>query len=298
MERMPRLTNQTAVVTGAGRGLGRAFAQALAAEGATVALIARTQSELDETAASIGPAVRAFPADVTDAASVADAFHKIGPVDLLVNNAGILGPIGPFAENDFDQWWRAMEVNVRGAMLCTHAVLPAMIERRSGRIINVVTGAFSAPYLSAYLTSKTALLRATECLAAETRSHNLALISIAPGTIRTHMTEHSLNSPEGRRWIPWFQRIFDEGLDLPAERPAALVVALASGKYDALSGLYLSPFDDLDELLAAHPQIQQEKLHALQMRVHKPPPLAAAIAAIRAAAAQPVNSPPAAPHDR
>jgi NAD(P)-dependent dehydrogenase (short-subunit alcohol dehydrogenase family) len=275
------LKNQTAVVTGGGRGLGRAFAHALAAAGANVTIIARSQNELDQTVASIGANARAFSVDVTDEHSVRAAFRQIGPVDLLVNNAGVLGPIGPFAETDFEQWWSAMNVNVRGAMLCTHAVLPGMIGRRRGRIVNVVTGAFSAAYLSAYLASKTALVRATECLSAETRPQGLALFSIAPGTVRTEMSEHSLTSAEGRRWIPWFRRIFDQGLDLPAELPAALVVALASGKYDALSGLYLTPFDDLDTILAERVQVENDKLHALQIRTHKPGAAAASIAAIR-----------------
>jgi len=275
---------QTAVVTGGGRGLGRCFAQTLAAAGASVAVLARSRDELDETVASIGSNARAFAVDVTDAAAVRSAFAEIGPVDLLVNNAGVLGPIGPFAENDFDQWWRAMDVNVRGAMLCTHAVLAGMIERRRGRIINVVTGAFAAPYLSAYLSSKTALIRATECLAAENKANNIALFSISPGTVRSEMTTYSLTSPEGRRWIPWFQRIFDEGLDLPAERPAALVAALASGKYDGLSGLYLSPFDDLDEMLSRQAEIEKDKLHVLQLRSSKVSGASASIAKIRDAA--------------
>jgi NAD(P)-dependent dehydrogenase (short-subunit alcohol dehydrogenase family) len=280
------LKDQTAVITGGGRGLGRVFAHALAEAAADIVLLGRTQRDLDDAASAIGSSARAIVADVTDSASVADAFRQIGPVDILINNAGILGPICPFADADFDEWWRAMDVNVHGAMVCTHAVLRGMIERRRGRIINIVTGAFSAPYLSPYLASKTAVIRATECIAAETRPHNVALFTFAPGTVRTDMSEHSRSSPEGRRWIPWFQRIFEEGLDLPPERPAAMVVALASGKYDALSGLYLSAFDDLDELLAAQSEIASAKTHTLQMRVHKVSPHAAAIGAIRAAASR------------
>ncbi len=275
------LKDQTSVITGGGRGLGCAFAHALADAGAQVVLLGRTQRDLDETAAAIGPAARALAADVTDPASIAGAFRQIGPVDILVNNAGILGPIGPFAEADPDQWWRAMEVNVRGTMLCTHAVLPGMIDRRRGRIINIVTGAFSAAYLSPYLSSKTAVIRATECIAAETRAHNVALFSFAPSTVRTDMSQHSSSSPEGRRWIPWFNRIFEQGLDLPAERPAACIVDLASGRYDALSGLFLTSFDDFDSLLAAHSEIASAKLHALQLRLYNPSPQALAIAALR-----------------
>jgi NAD(P)-dependent dehydrogenase (short-subunit alcohol dehydrogenase family) len=280
------LKEKTVVVTGAGRGLGRAFAQALAAAGANVVLMARSPAELEETVALIGPSARPIPADVTDAASVTSAFRQIGPVDILVNNAGILGPIGPFAESGFDEWWQVMDVNVRGAMLCTHAVLPGMIERRSGRILNIVTGAFSAPYFSAYLASKTAVIRATECLVAETKPFGIAMFSVAPGTVATSMTHRSRTSTEGRKWIPWFEQIFEQGLNLPPERPAALVVALASGKYDALSGLFLSPFDDLDSLLANQAQLVADRLHTLQLKPHKISEEAAAAARIRILAAQ------------
>jgi NAD(P)-dependent dehydrogenase (short-subunit alcohol dehydrogenase family) len=281
------LCGQVAVVTGGGRGLGRIFAETLASAGAKVFLLGRSQEHLAETVAAIGSAAQALCVDVTDAKRVTAVFEEIGReiglVDLLVNNAGVLGPLGPFASCGFDEWWRAMEVNVRGAMLCTHAVLPGMIERRRGRIINLVTGAFSAANLSAYLTSKTAMVRATECLAAETRAHGLVFFSFAPGTVWTDMSKYSVTSPAGLEWIPWFHRIFDEGLNLEAERPAWMLVALASGKYDMLTGLFLSPFDDLDALLAERAEIEKEKLHTLQLRPRYVSPAAARIAAIRSA---------------
>jgi NAD(P)-dependent dehydrogenase (short-subunit alcohol dehydrogenase family) len=275
------LTNKTAVVTGGGRGLGRAFAQALAAAGASVIAIARTSQELDETVASSGTNARAFPADITDARAVDAILAEIGAVDLLVNNAGVLGPIGPFWEVDFEHWRRAMDVNTRGALLCSRAVLPGMIARRRGRIINLVTGAVPAAYLSSYMTSKTALIRATECLAAETKPYGVSLFSVAPGTVRTRMSMHSVNSSEGQRWIPWFRRIFDEHLDLPPERPVELLLELASGRADALSGLYLTPFDDLGAMLANLGEIERGKLHSLRVRSLNANAAAAAIAAIR-----------------
>jgi len=88
--------------------------------------------------------------------------------------------------------------------------------------------------------------------------HGVTVFPMGPGTVRTAMSEHSLNSPEGRKWLPWFKRIFDEGLDLPPERPAELVVRLASGRYDALSGLTLNPRDDLDEILARLEEVERD----------------------------------------
>ena len=278
---MADLRGKTAVVTGGGRGLGRAFAQALDAAGADVVVVARSADELKDTAALLGPQACSFPCDIADAGAVAEIFAKIGPVDVLVNNAGVMGPIGPLWEVDFERWWAAMEVNVRGAMLCTRAVVPGMIARRSGRIINLATGAIPAAYLSAYMSSKTALVRATECLAAELEPHGVFVFSVAPGTVRTKMTAHSLGSEEGRKWIPWFRRIFEEHLDLPPEKPAELIVELAAGRADALTGLYLTPFDDLDQLVHHAEQVKAEKLHSLRVRTHASSRAPAALAAIR-----------------
>jgi NAD(P)-dependent dehydrogenase (short-subunit alcohol dehydrogenase family) len=269
------LRGQVAVVTGGGRGLGRAFAQALAAAGSSVAVVARSAAELAETVSLIersGGQARAFPADVTDAGAVGHAFaaieQSVGPVDLLVNNAGVLGPLGPFAHSNAEDWWRTIEVNLRGQILCAHRVLPAMIARGRGRIVNIASGggATMRPHFSAYVTSKTALIRFAECLAAEVKPHGLAVFAMGPGTVRTAMSEHSLQSAEGRQWLPWFREIFDAGLDLPPERPAALLLALASGKADVLSGCFLQPQDDLERLVDAAAAIETAKLYSLQVR--------------------------------
>jgi NAD(P)-dependent dehydrogenase (short-subunit alcohol dehydrogenase family) len=262
-----------AVVTGAGRGLGRAFAQALAADH-DVALVARSADELSETQALIecaGGHALAFVADVTDARAVEAAFagieRALGPADLLVNNAGVLGPLGPFAENAVVDWWRTLEVNLLGQVRCAYCALPAMIARGCGCIINIASGggAVMRPYFSAYVTSKTALIRFSECLAAEVKPHGIAVFAMRPGTVRTAMSEHSLNSHEGRTWLPWFRDIFDQGRDLPAERAARLLRALASRRFDALSGCFVRPEDDLDRLLSAAARIEAEKLLTLQV---------------------------------
>ncbi len=265
---------KVAIVTGGGRGLGRAFAQALAAAGYAVAVVARTEAELAETVALIeGSAGRAsaFPTDVTDGAAVDHAFtdveRALGPVDLLVNNAGVVGPLGPFAESDAAAWWRTLEVNLQGQILCAHRALPGMIARRRGRIINIASGggATMLPYFSAYVTSKTALIRFSECLAYELKPHGIAVFAMGPGTVRTTMSEYSLNSPEGRTWMPWFRDIFDEGRDLPPERPAALLVNLASGRADILSGRYVYPADDFERMIEEAREIEARKLYSLQV---------------------------------
>ncbi|HET7873538.1 MAG TPA: SDR family oxidoreductase [Terriglobales bacterium] len=268
------LKGQVAVVTGGGRGIGRAIAQTLARAGARVAVLARSPQELQETVKLIeeaGGDAQAFVADVSEATEVARAFSEInralGAVDLLVNNAAVLRPFGPLWENDPGEWWRGMEVNVRGPFLCTRAVLPQMIARRRGRIINIASGAgaMASPFYSSYIVSKTALIRMTECLALETAAHGLAMFAISPGTVRTAMSEDTLHSPEGQRWLPWYRRVFEQQIDVPADRPARLVLELASGRLDALSGHFLSVFDDLDLLLRHSAEIAETELYTLRL---------------------------------
>jgi NAD(P)-dependent dehydrogenase (short-subunit alcohol dehydrogenase family) len=271
------LQGQVAIVTGGGRGIGQAVAQTLAKAGVSVAVVARSAGELEATVALIAEAggqARAFPADVTDAqairSTVKDIEKSLGAVDLLINNAGTVKPFGPFWETDVNEWWQGMEVNLHGVLLCTHAVLPGMISRRRGTIINVAsgagTGAVPLRYFSSYVTSKTALIRFSECLAAETKPHGVAVFAISPGTVRTAMSEYSLHSAEGQKWLPWFRRIFDEGRNVPPDRPAQLILELASGKANELSGRFLSITDDLDILLQRAPEIEKDSLYSLKIQ--------------------------------
>ena len=282
----PDLEGQVAVVTGAGRGIGRGVALALVQAGAKVAALARTQSEIEEIAALIKKSgvAQAFAVDVTDASGVCCAMEKVeaalGPIDVLINNAGQLGRIGPFVDSDPGEWWHVLDVNLRGPMLCARAVLPGMMARGHERIVNIASGVLPFPCLSAYVTSKTALVRFSETLAAETRAHGVHVFAIGPGTTPTAMSEHSLTSEEGRRWIPWFGRIFTEKLDVPMERPVRLVVDLASGRVDALSGRLLTVFDDLDALLLRAAEIEREGLYSLRVCKFEGDGMPAALAAL------------------
>jgi NAD(P)-dependent dehydrogenase (short-subunit alcohol dehydrogenase family) len=290
-----RLKDQVALVTGGGRGIGRAIAQSLAAAGAAVAVTSRSVDELNETVRVIekdGGRAVAYPADVTNApqihATVTEIEKLLGPIQVLVNSAGSPGPLKPLLETDVNDWWRAIEVNMLGPLLCTRFVLPGMVSRRHGRIINVSSGAgtMAIPFFSSYVCGKTALIRFTECLALETKSYGIAVFSISPGTVRTAMSEYSLNSPEGKKWLPWFKRIFDEGLVVPPERPAELVLKLASGRLDSLSGRFLSIYDDLDQLLKSAADMEQRNLYALKVERLAAPPNPA-LASILAAARKP-----------
>lgn len=182
-----------AVVTGAGRGIGRAIAVALAGAGAHVALVSRTPRELLETADLVAAAGRrALPvtADVSSEADVAAMARQVldafGHVDILVNNAGVF-VWKPFTALSVDEWDRTLAVNLRGVFLCTKAFAPGMIARRSGRIINLssIHGRVGDVNVSAQCASKFGVIGLTEALAREMRPHHVAVNAICPGSVDT-----------------------------------------------------------------------------------------------------------------
>ena len=201
------LEDQVAVVTGAGRGFGRAIAERLAAEGAHVALLSRSLTQLDEVADTIraaggthGPRAIGVRCDVTDLHSIAHAIGKVeellGPVDLLVNNAGVPGPFGPIWEVDPDEWWKAQAVHIRAPMLFLARVLPGMIERGRGRAICVsaIASRLVAPNLSAYCTGKIAQNRIVAEAAAELAGTGVAVFAIDPGFVFTELARQTMES--------------------------------------------------------------------------------------------------------
>jgi len=268
------LRRETALITGGGRGVGLAIATAFARAGASVALVARSADELAAAARAVervGGDVVAHRADVTDEAAMADVVENVrgslGPITVLVNNAGSIGPIGPFGESAADEWWRCVEVNLRGPAVCTHLAVHDMAARGRGRIINLVSGAGTASftYFSAYVASKTAVVRWTESVAAELAPYGVQVFAMEPGTVVTAMSNFSVTSPEGRRWIPWFKGMFDAGLDSPMERVADRAVDLASGRADALSGRYIPLTESLEDLVANAHLIRRDTLYSLRI---------------------------------
>lgn len=272
---MAKLEGQIALITGAGRGIGRTIAEVLARNGASVGLCARTKAQIDDAAESIGSnGGRAFPvvADVTDPVAIQNAVTQIeaqlGPISLLVNNAGTFHSLGPLWETDPDVWWRDVEIHVRGTVICTHAVLQHMIDRQRGRVVNVVgmLGQFGEPYVSAYAAAKAALFRLTENLASEVHDSGVQVFSISPGPVRTEMTRQFLDDPDARKWVADFSQMQpDEWVS--AEEGANLVVRLAHGEADALSGRYIHVFEDLDELIEGAAEIKESD--RLVMRIQR-----------------------------
>jgi NAD(P)-dependent dehydrogenase (short-subunit alcohol dehydrogenase family) len=267
---------QVAIVTGGGRGIGRAMALALAKSGAAVAVVARSTDQLAQTVALVeGAGRRAIPitADVTDQQATEqmarEVEQQLGPVDLLVNNAGAPTSAGPLWETDPDEWWRCIDVNLRGPFLCSRAVLPGMVARRRGRIITTASGAGLGPwpYVAAYAIGKCAAIRFSENLAAETKEHGISVFSISPGFVRTGMVEAIAGSSEDEKWLGgFFRRSLAAGHDVPPERAANLVVLLASGQADSLSGCYIGVGDDVAEMVRRAEEIQQDELYTLRLR--------------------------------
>lgn len=274
------LSGQVAIVTGGGGGLGRTIARRLAAAGASVAVVARTADDLHETVALIeesGGSGLAAPADITDPAAVQRTLvaveSALGPVDLLVNNAGIAGPIAPFWEADPAEWWRAVEINLQGTAICCRAVLPGLVERRRGRIVNMTSnaGIHRWPYLSAYAISKAAVIKLTENVAVEARKHGVKLFALNPGMLRVGMTQSLLEADVPAESTvalvaAWFRQELESGRELPLEDGAEYVALLASGRADALSGRYFSAYDDFDTILARATAIKTGDLYTLRLR--------------------------------
>ena len=239
-----RLEDKVAIVTGAGRGIGRATAALLAREGADVACVARTESELAEAAADVRAAGRRavqIRADIGDpdaaALIAARAQAALGDVDIVVNNAATVTPIGPAAAVDPDQWARALAVNVVGPMRLTRALLDGMVKRGWGRIVNVSSGIAAAPGsmvgMNAYAASKAALEAHTLNLAAELAGTGVTVNILRPGMVDTAMPAWIRAQPPAQIGAALHDRFItmrDSGLMAPPTRPAGMIVNLLAGQ--------------------------------------------------------------------
>ncbi len=255
------LRSACSIVTGGSRGIGRAIATALAAQGAAVVIASRTAQEVESAAGEIaaldavqaaGGRVLGLAADVTDAEDVARlakrAQDEFGPPRVLVNNAGSLSAVGPTWELDRAQWLQDVTTNLCGAFLVCREVMPGMVERGVGYVINLVGGGATSPhtYGSGYGCSKAGVLAFTETLAIEAAGTGVAVFPISPGLVRTQMTVRLAESEEGRRWRPYIGERLQEGDSLPPERAAELVLNLLSGRADRLSGCLFSAGGDFE----------------------------------------------------
>jgi 3-oxoacyl-[acyl-carrier protein] reductase len=243
----------SALVTGASRGIGRVVAETLAADGWPVALVAVSPVALAEAARRLrigGANAAAFAADVTDPAAVAGVVAQVeaslGPIGLVVANAGRAAAWGPPGVVDPDDWVRDVEVNLTGVVVTVQAVLGGMRARRGGRIVAVTSGMANEanPVASAYACAKAAVVRYIEEVAEQESASAITAFSLAPGLVRTDMSMAAAI----RRWAPQLAELPD-GQWQTAEQSAALIRRIAVGDADALSGRFLHVKDDLDTLL-------------------------------------------------
>jgi NAD(P)-dependent dehydrogenase (short-subunit alcohol dehydrogenase family) len=253
---MPHSMNgKTVLITGAGRGIGKRLALGFAQAGARVALLARSQAELDLAKLEIeqaGGAAMRIRADVRDLDHLNAAVDRIraayGPVDVLIGAAGVQGPIGPLWRTKPKAWSEAIEVNLIGTVNSCRAVLPSMIERRSGKIILLggPGSGYTRPYFTAYAASKAAIVRFVECCADEVRDHNVQVNCMAPGPAYSSMTDEILHAGEdlaGAREIEAAQRVRVTGGEA-TEKQVQLALFLASGRSNHISGKLIHVSDD------------------------------------------------------
>ncbi len=281
---MTKTQDAVAVVTGGGRGIGRAIALKLAKDGAAVMVSARSTNEIEETAELIraaGGRAVACAADVSDLDAVrkmlAATEAELGAPTILINNAGggVPNSAGPFELIEPEGMTAGIERNLLAAMHISRLVLPGMLARKCGRIINVASGAgmLGMPYIAPYSVAKTGIIRFTEVLADEMLGRGVTVFSITPGNVITKLTERMVpvldlmiaTPPPGTPWIYPPGHELEECGWYPPERAGELCAFLASGKADSVSGRFFSVHYDEAEIVAQAERVMAEQLYTLRI---------------------------------
>ena len=251
-----KLSGKVALVTGGSRGIGSAVASGLACEGAKLVIAARNSAEIFaecDHLRALGAEVVGIAADVAEAAQVehlvSTAIAEFGAIDVLVNAAGVQGPIGTLWEADLEHWRRTFDINLFGTMQCCRSVIPHMIAAGGGKIINFSGGGAAGPRMnfSAYAASKAAVVRMTETLAEETRPFNICVNALAPGIVNTRMLDAIVRAGSAaageHEQIKTLRK--DAAGFVAIEIPVGLAVFLSSRESDGLTGKLISaPYDD------------------------------------------------------
>jgi len=230
------LVGKTVLITGASRGIGQAAAFAFADAGANVALAARGINEIAEIAGQIGEKALAVPCDVSRYSDIASAVsataQTFGGLDVLINNAGVIDPIGHLQDTDPEAWSHTIDVNLKGVMYGLHAALPGMIAQGHGTIINISSGAAHGPVegWSAYCSSKAAVYMLTRAADMESRDKGLRIMGLSPGTVATQMQrEIKASGVNPVSQLDWSDHI-------PAEWPAKALLWMCTSDADGFLG--------------------------------------------------------------
>lgn len=251
------LRGKTVVITGASQGIGKAISEVFNEAGANIILLSRNESKLKENQnrlTTVGadfisahplPNIKYFVLDVSNEEQVNNIFNKIGHIDILINNAGIYFT-SSVAEMDIKKWKELLDINLTGAMYCSKAVLPKMINKKSGRIINIssVSGKVGEAYSSAYNASKFGLIGFTQALAQEVAKYNITVNAICPGWVETQMAEDILKDEKyaSLHGIPVHElkkvniEAVPIGRYVHPKEVGYLTLYLASGYADAITG--------------------------------------------------------------
>ena len=248
-----KLLGKNALITGGSQGLGRVIVEAFLSNGANVIFCARTAADINQTQAALASLLQPCQqlvgcvADVANPSNIAALFARaaqLGPLDVLVNNAGIYGPIGHTEKVSLAEWTEAWQINVTGTLLaCQHAI-SAMKPQCAGKIINISGGGATNPMprFAAYAACKAAVVRLTETLAEEYRADHIDVNAVAPGALRTRLTEQVLAAGPDKAGADFFIKIkkcFEEGAT-DAKLAASLCVFLASSDSDGITGKLIS----------------------------------------------------------
>lgn len=238
------MTNKTVLITGASRGIGAQAARVFAAAGANVGLMARSGDAVEALAQEIGAKAMALPCDVADYDAVAAAVAKLsaafGPVDVLINNAGVIEPISHLITADPAGWGQAIDINVKGVFNGMRAVVPEMIKNGGGSVLTISSGAAHGPVeaWSHYCTSKAAANMLTQCLDAENASDGIRAIGLSPGTVATQMQREikasGINPISELDWE----------VHIPADWPARTLLWMCSSDADEFCGAEISLRED------------------------------------------------------
>lgn len=238
---------KTALITGGGRGIGRAIALAFAGEGIRVAVAARTAAQVEQVAQEIGNDAIALVCDVADPDSVARMFSemhdRVGDADILVNNAGI-AESAPVVKTTDELWNKHLSINLSGTFYCTRAALPAMLKKGWGRVINIasIAGKTGAPYIAAYSASKHGILGLTKSIAMEVATNGITVNAICPGYVETEMVSRGIDRITARTGLTaeaaldTLKKMSPQNRFITVEEVAALALLLASDEGRGING--------------------------------------------------------------